>query len=202
MALISSICYPWLDRSRVIAHFPRNLMHHVHFQYSPMPALVSCGNMRLLRVMRLGNQRPSWGNLWFFSFMKIASGCNELWRLWNIFLSEWKESEGKKKGGEGNAWKKARKIGEVFWRWFIGGEWREVDTLKDNMEYLQHDYMLMWTASEPLILCLSCNKWSCGAYQNSWKEWNALIWQIYVTKNQHAVKVQTQKGICGTVLTF
>ena len=25
------------------------------------------------------------------------------------------------------------------------------------MEYLQHDYMLIWTASEPLIVCLSCN---------------------------------------------
>ena len=23
--------------------------------------------------------------------------------------------------------------------------------IKDNMKYLQHDYMLIWTASEPLI---------------------------------------------------
>ena len=30
--------------------------------------------------------------------------------------------------------------------------------IKDNMEYLQYDYILTWTAYEPLILCLSCNK--------------------------------------------
>ena len=46
------------------------------------------------------------------------------------------------------------------------------------MENLQHDYILTWTAYEPLILCLSCNEWSCGTYyQNCWKEWNALIRQ-------------------------
>ena len=45
------------------------------------------------------------------------------------------------------------------------------------MEYLQHDYILTWTAYEPLMSCLSCNKWSCGTYQNCWKEWNALIRQ-------------------------
>ena len=32
---------------------------------------------------------------------------------------------------------------------------------------------------EPFIICLSCNKWSCGTYmyQNCWKGWNGLIWQ-------------------------
>ena len=39
----------------------------------------------------------------------------------------------------------------------------------DNMEYLQHDYILTWTAYEPLILCLSRNKWSCGIYQKAEK---------------------------------
>ena len=48
---------------------------------------------------------------------------------------------------------------------------------KDNMEYLQHDYMLTWTTFEPFILCLSCNKWSCDTYQKCWKEWKALIQQ-------------------------
>ena len=67
------------------------------------------------------------------------------------------------------------------------------------MEYLRHDYMLIWIASEPLIVCLSCNEWRCGTYQYSWNEWNVLI-DKYITKNQHAVKVQTQKNICGTVL--
>ena len=32
------------------------------------------------------------------------------------------------------------------------------------MEYLQ-DHMLTSTAFEPFILCLSCNKWSCGTYE-------------------------------------
>ena len=35
---------------------------------------------------------------------------------------------------------------------------------KDNMEYLQHEYMWTWAAFEPFILCLSCNKWSCQWY--------------------------------------
>ena len=34
-----------------------------------------------------------------------------------------------------------------------------------DMEYLQHDSTLTWTAFEPFILCLSCKKWSCGTYQ-------------------------------------
>ena len=32
---------------------------------------------------------------------------------------------------------------------------------KDNMECLQHNYILTWVAFKPFILCLSCNKWSC-----------------------------------------
>ena len=51
-----------------------------------------------------------------------------------------------------------------------------ITNVKDSMEYLQHDYMLTWTAFEPFNLCLSCNKWSC-TYQNCWNEWNALIRQ-------------------------
>ena len=69
--------------------------------------------------------------------------------------------------------------------------------VKDNTEYLQHDHKLMWTAFVPFVLCLFCNKWSSSTYQNCWKEWNALIRQ----RCYRAVKVQTQKGICGTVLT-
>ena len=49
--------------------------------------------------------------------------------------------------------------------------------VKDNMEYLQHDYKLMWTAFVPFVLCFFCNKWSSSTYQNCWKEWNALIRQ-------------------------
>ena len=79
--------------------------------------------------------------------------------------------------------------------------WTIYFMFKDNMEYLQHDYMLTWVTFEPFTLCLSWNKWSCGTYQNCWKEWNALIRYNDVTENQHAVKVLTQKGICGTVST-
>ena len=67
---------------------------------------------------------------------------------------------------------------------------------KDNMEYLQHDYILTWTAYKPLILCLFCNKWSCGTYQNRWKKWNALIRQICYRESTYC-----QCTECGTVLT-
>ena len=74
--------------------------------------------------------------------------------------------------------------------------------LKYNMGYLQHDYILTWTAYDPLILCLSCNKWSYVVlYQNCWKERNAVIWQRCYRESTYTVKVQTQKGKCGTVLT-
>ena len=51
------------------------------------------------------------------------------------------------------------------------------------IEYLQHDYILTWTPYEPLILCLSCNKWSCGTYKNCWKIWNALI--LYLIRQSY-----------------
>ena len=38
-------------------------------------------------------------------------------------------------------------------------------------------YKLIWTVLVPFILCLSCNKWRSGTYQNCWKEWNALTRQ-------------------------
>ena len=71
--------------------------------------------------------------------------------------------------------------------------------LKDNMEYLQHDYILKWTAYEPLILWLSCKKWSCGTYQDCWKEWYAL--HSTIRYYRESTYLQTQNGICGTVLT-
>ena len=39
-------------------------------------------------------------------------------------------------------------------------KWINIWALKDSMEYLQHNYILTWTAYEPLILCLFCNEWS------------------------------------------
>ena len=42
------------------------------------------------------------------------------------------------------------------------------------MEYL-HDYILTWTAYEPLILCVSCNKWSCGTVLNKIVEKNEML---------------------------
>ena len=37
-------------------------------------------------------------------------------------------------------------------------------SLKDNIKYLQHQYMLTWAAFESFILCLSCNKWRYRTY--------------------------------------
>ena len=71
--------------------------------------------------------------------------------------------------------------------------------LKDNMEYLQRDYILTWIAYEPLILCLSCNKWSCGTYQNCWKEWNALIWQRCYRESTYCQSTDTQRHMWDSV---
>ena len=78
------------------------------------------------------------------------------------------------------------------------------NVFKDNMEHLQHDYIVhvvmncLWTIF--LYFFLSCNKWSCGAYQIVEK--SVMLWfDKDVTEKQHAVKLLTQKGICGTVLT-
>ena len=70
-------------------------------------------------------------------------------------------------------------------------------TSKDNMEYLQHDYILTWTAYEPLILWLSCNKWSCGTYQNCWTEWNALIRQRCYRESTHCKSTDTERHNVG-----
>ena len=66
----------------------------------------------------------------------------------------------------------------------------------------EHDYMLKWTASEPLILCLSCNKWSCGAYQTSWKEWNALIWQICYKESTCCQSTDTERHMWDSVKLY
>ena len=134
MALISSICYPWLDRSkdpsRVIAHFPRNLMHHLHIRtpHCP-PSCLACGNMRLLRAVRLGNQRQSWSNLWFLHSWRLLQGVMNYEEFGIFFCLNGKKAKKKTRGWGEMLGKKARKNGEVFWRWFIGGGWREVDTL-------------------------------------------------------------------------
>ena len=72
-----------------------------------------------------------------------------------------------------------------------------MNEVKDNMEYLQHDYMLIWTASDPLSLHLSCDKGSCDTE----KEWNALIWQICYKESTCCQSTATERHICGTVLT-
>ena len=68
--------------------------------------------------------------------------------------------------------------------------------------YLQHDYILTRTACEPLILCLNTvinevvvllKMLQRMKFSNSNKD---------VTENQHTLKAQTQKGICGTLLTL
>ena len=68
-----------------------------------------------------------------------------------------------------------------------------------NIEYLQHDFILtkLPTKYEPLILCLSCNKWSCGTYQNFWKEWNALIWQRCVQRINILSKYRHKNAYLG-----
>ena len=68
------------------------------------------------------------------------------------------------------------------------------------MEYLQHDYMLTWTAlnhlfnvyvviNEVVVLIKTVEKNEMLYFNND------------VTENQYSVKVLTQKSICGTVLT-
>ena len=67
---------------------------------------------------------------------------------------------------------------------------------KDNMEYLQHD-MNCLHMYEPLILCLSCDKWSCGTYQNRWKEWNALIRQRCCRESRYCQSTDTERHYVG-----
>ena len=53
-----------------------------------------------------------------------------------------------------------------------------------------------------LILCLSCNKWSCAWYLSKLlQRMKCSNSTKMLQRNQHAVIVLTQKGICGTVLT-
>ena len=52
---------------------------------------------------------------------------------------------------------------------------------------------MTWSAYEPLILCLSCDKWSCGTYQNCWKEWNALIWQRCCRESRYCQSTYTER---------
>ena len=72
---------------------------------------------------------------------------------------------------------------------------------KDNMEYLQHDYILTWTASEsePFILCLSGNKWSCGTYQKCRKEWNALLRQNSYRESTYCPNTDTERHMWDSI---
>ena len=65
--------------------------------------------------------------------------------------------------------------------------------LKIIWSTMQHDYILTWTAYEPFILCLSCNKWSCGTYQHCWKEWNALIRQRCYRESTYCQSTDTER---------
>ena len=72
-------------------------------------------------------------------------------------------------------------------------------TVKDNMEYLQHDKILTSTPYEPLILCLSCNKWSCGTYQNFWKEWNDVIRQRCYRESTYCQSTDTERHMWDSI---
>ena len=89
-------------------------------------------------------------------------------------------------------WKFTVPIHIISWVWFI---------IKDtcNMEYLQHDYILTWTAYKPLISCLSCNKWSCGTYQNCWKELNALIRQRRYRESTYCESTDTERHMWDSI---
>ena len=63
------------------------------------------------------------------------------------------------------------------------------------MEYLQHDYILTWTLYEPLSLCLSCNKWSCGIYQTCWKEWNAVLRPRCYRESTYCQSTDTERHV-------
>ena len=72
------------------------------------------------------------------------------------------------------------------------------------MEYLQHEYIVTWTAFEPLIFFVSCiNKFSCGIIKIFEKNYALIRQRCY--RESTCCQVLTQKGIyihvCGTVLT-
>ena len=67
------------------------------------------------------------------------------------------------------------------------------------MEYLQLDKILTWTPYEPLIICLSCNKWSCGTYQNFWKEWNAVIRQRCYRESTYCQSTDTKRHMWDSI---
>ena len=52
---------------------------------------------------------------------------------------------------------------------------------------------------EPLILCFSCNKWSCGTYQNCWKEWNALIRQRCYRESTYCKSTDTERHMWDSI---
>ena len=58
---------------------------------------------------------------------------------------------------------------------------------------------MTWTAYEPLILCLSCDEWSCGTYQNCWKEWNALIRQRCCRKSRYCQSTDTERHMWDSI---
>ena len=58
---------------------------------------------------------------------------------------------------------------------------------------------MTWTAYEPLILCLSCDKWYCGTYQNCWKEWNALIRQRCCRKSRYCQSTDTERHMWDNI---
>ena len=125
-------------------------------------------------------------------------------------------------------WRKRPKFESKFWKEIlITGEWKgvvppnyiqkivHISTLfyqslsiicsssrklfKGNEEYLQHDKILTLTPCEPLILCLSCSKWSCGTYQNCWKEWNAVIRQRCYRESTYFQSTDTERHMWDSI---
>ena len=62
--------------------------------------------------------------------------------------------------------------------------------------HLQHDYILTWTAYEPLILCLSCNNEVFGTHEN-WSEKKEMLWIL--TKMLQRINILSKQG--GVSLT-
>ena len=50
-----------------------------------------------------------------------------------------------------------------------------------------------------LILCLSCNKWSCGTYENCWIEWNALIRQKCYRESTYCQSTDTERHMWDSI---
>ena len=76
---------------------------------------------------------------------------------------------------------------------------RNVDSETQSSFITQIYVICSMTTYEPLILCLSCNKWSCGTYQNCWKEWNTRIRQRCYRESTYCQSTDTERHMWDSI---